>query len=433
MIRRKQHIPDIDFDRFPFGSIKKLFEEKKIFINYDYQRGDVWTTTQQIELIKSIFNSYSIGVLVLYINDDDQFEILDGQQRLLTIKKYLSDELNLRQSDLKPFSELDYQEQMFLNAYSVGYLKLKSHNPETKEEDIIQTFLRLQEGSPLNKAEKINAHRGAFKDAFKTIKEEHKIFNFLGHNKRFRLRLICASLLHLELESDFQHSVFPSLDLASLKSSCSTYEESISKSKLKFFKGNLDYLLRSLNHLLTATTTRDLIPFYLLVSYLRRNKAGNEDLINELSAFCADFLQKINSFSVYDTTPPDGMEVSEFFEYLSYKTEGRKATSSDSIEFRFNFLKNKFKDFQPYVQKDPKRLHDIEQKRILFFRQQGICPECGKIIDFRTDGSAHHEIAHKDGGITDDLDNAVLLHERCHVKLEKKLRKQKDNTQNKLW
>ena len=36
MKTRKQHIPDIDFERFAFGSINKLFEEKKIFINYDY-------------------------------------------------------------------------------------------------------------------------------------------------------------------------------------------------------------------------------------------------------------------------------------------------------------------------------------------------------------------------------------------------------------
>jgi hypothetical protein len=47
MTVRKQHIPDIDFDRFAFGSIKTLFDKKEIYINYDYQRGDVWTNTQQ--------------------------------------------------------------------------------------------------------------------------------------------------------------------------------------------------------------------------------------------------------------------------------------------------------------------------------------------------------------------------------------------------
>jgi hypothetical protein len=39
----------------------------------------------------------------------------------------------------------------------------------------------LQEGTPLNKAEKINAFRGAFKDAFRQIRDEHPIFTFLGN------------------------------------------------------------------------------------------------------------------------------------------------------------------------------------------------------------------------------------------------------------
>jgi hypothetical protein len=429
---RKQHIPDIDFDRFAFGGVKNLFDKKKIFINYDYQRGDVWTNTQQIELIRSIFNSYSIGVLVLYINDNDQFEILDGQQRLLTIKKYLNDKLNLDRSDIKLYSDLNDQDKMFLNAYSVGYLKLKSHNPETKEEDIIQTFLRLQEGSPLNKAEKINAHRGAFKNAFKEIREIHNIFNYLGNDKRFRLRLLCAELLHLELESDYSHSKFPGLELAALKSSCMKYEKEIGKTRLKFFRGNLDYLQHSLNFMLTAMTPRDLVPFYLLVSYLRKYKGDNSNLKNELSSFCTEFLQKVNSFSVYDTIPPQGMEKEDFFDYLNYKTEGRKATSSDSIEFRFDFIKKRFEEYIPFIQKDPKRLHDIEQKRILFYRQKGLCDQCKKQIDFRVDGSAHHILAHKDGGQTDDIENAVLLHEKCHSNLEKRILKERNNIQQRL-
>jgi hypothetical protein len=89
-------------------------------------------TLNKIELIRSIFNSYSIGVLVLYINDNHQFEILDGQQRLLTIKKYLNGKLNLEKSGITPYDELDEQNKMFLNAYSVGYLKLKSHNPRNQ-------------------------------------------------------------------------------------------------------------------------------------------------------------------------------------------------------------------------------------------------------------------------------------------------------------
>src|SRR5690606_12362008 len=143
----KQTVPDIDFKKFVIAELPDLFENQKIKINHKYQRGDIWKTRQQIELITSINKRYSIGALVLFINDDGQFEILDGQQRLLTIKKYLKNELKLIDTEIEPYSELNMQDKALLDAYCIYYLKLKSHDPETKEEDIVQTFLRLQEGS----------------------------------------------------------------------------------------------------------------------------------------------------------------------------------------------------------------------------------------------------------------------------------------------
>jgi hypothetical protein len=425
MNMRKQHIPDLDFGNFALGSIKALFDSNKIHINKEYQRGDVWKGNQKIELIKSIFNCYSIGVLVLYINENGVYEILDGQQRLLTLNKYLNDKIDFSQSDIKKYSDLNEDELHFLNGYSVFYLKLKSHNLETKEEDIVQTFLRLQEGTPLNKAEKLNAYRGKFKDAFRDIKEQHPLFKMMGEDLRFRLRQLSAELLLLELEGDFNNLIFPGLDLPKFKEVIKKYELNISDKKISFHKGNLDLLHQSLNILLTAITPRDLIPIYLLISYLRRNKADNTNLKSELSLFVEEMLKNLNSFSVYDTKPPSGMTEKRFKEFIKYKTEARKATSPDSIKFRLDFYIKEFKAQQPFLNKDQTRLHDRDQKRILYFRQKGICTECNKIIDFRIDGSSHHKIAHKDGGQTDDLTNAVLLHIKCHIKLETRINKEK--------
>jgi len=420
---RRNHIPDIDFDRFLIGTLKDIFKKDKIYINPDYQRGDIWKPSQRIELIKSISNQYSIGVLVLFINDEGKFEVLDGQQRLLTIKKYLFDELPLKSTGLKRYSELDDDDKIHLDAYSVCYLKLKSHNPETKEEDIVQTFLRLQEGTPLNTAEKINAYRGEFKNTFRDKSIDHSLFKKMGKDKRFRLRYLCAQLLHLELESDFKNLIFPALDLDSLRTSCEKYQLEISQKKKRFFSGNLDFLDRSLGHLISGIKVRDLIPFYLLISYLRREKANNKDLETELAIFCTSFLKNIYSFSPYDIEPPknSGMSKGEFLRYLKYKQEARKATSADSVKYRFDFIKEKFEKDKPFIIKDKKRFHDEEQKRTLFFQQEGICPECGKLINFHVDASAHHVIAHQHGGKTNDLEKAVLLHTRCHQKLEKRL------------
>jgi hypothetical protein len=419
----KQTVPDIDFGKFVIAEITDLFRAKKIKINLEYQRGDIWRQKQQSDLIESIHKRYSIGVLVLFTNEDRQFEVLDGQQRLLTIYKYLEGKLDLSGTEIEPYNELNIQEKALLDAYCVYYLKLKSHDPETKEEDIVQTFLRLQEGTPLNKAEKINAYRGAFKDAFKNAAETHQLFKAIGKEKRFRFRQLAAELLTMEIDGDFENLIFPSLDQQTLISTTKKYSKQISARKLKFFNGNLDLLFNSLNYLLTGFKIREVVSFYLLVSYLRQIRAGNDNLINELAEFAKEFLKKLNSFSIYDEKPPEGMSRKDFDTYRRYKQESKLLTTPSSLRARLEILLEEFDKVIKVVKKDPTRFHDTEQKRKLFFRQKGECARCGKPLEFSS-SSSHHEIAHKDGGKSSDLTHAQLLHIRCHANLEAELRKQ---------
>ncbi|ASV29877.1 HNH endonuclease family protein [Maribacter cobaltidurans] len=418
----RQTVPDIDFDHFALGEIQELFDNDKIFINESYQRGDIWKDRQKIELIKSIDQRYSIGVLVLFINEKDQYEILDGQQRLLTIKSYLSDEIKGIDDDLTKYSELSRRDKLQIDAYSVYYLKLKSHDPETKEEDIVQTFLRLQEGTPLNKAEKLNAHRGEFKNVFKDIAITHPLFKFLGTERRFRFRQLAAELMTLEFEGDFDNLIFPSLDIHTLTGTIKKYEKKVPKRQLKFFKGNLDYMHNSINMLLGAFKIRDVISFYLLISYLRKKRAGNNNLNTELSAFAKEFMCNLNKFSIYDLKPPRGMTKKEFDTYKSYKTESKLMTTPASFKTRLEIMISEFDRLLPIIEKDPERLHNEEQRRILFFRQRGICPECSKSLDFKK-AEAHHVIHHSKGGITDDLEHSVLLHTNCHKRVHKREKK----------
>lgn len=418
----KQKVPDLDFGDFVLLRIKELFEKEEIFINKEYQRGDIWTHNQQVELIKSIEERYPIGVLVLFINENGQYEILDGQQRLITINKYLNDQLDLSKTDIPKYSELDTQDKALQDAYCVYYLKLKSHDSESKEEDIVQTFLRLQEGTPLNKAEKINAYRGVFRETFVETRQTLPLFELLGRERRFRWRLLAAEMLLLELESDYSHNVFPNLSLASFIEALKKYKKRISSKAISTYKGNIDILYRGLNMILTAITPRELISFYLLVSYLRKNRAGNNRIENEIAEFAKEFMKNLSMFSIYDEKPPKNMSIELFLKYKTYKHQAKILTTSDSIEKRFKIVIEEFDRLYKIIKKDPKRFHDEEQKRTLFFRQEGLCKECGKKINFKV-SSTHHVIAHKDGGLTDDLDNAVLLHPHCHEYIEARLRK----------
>ena len=81
------------------NSIKK----DEIKINKDYQRNYVWNNTDiQSELIGSMLINAPIGTIILHEknidNIDKETEIIDGQQRLLTIEKYINNEFQLNKT-----------------------------------------------------------------------------------------------------------------------------------------------------------------------------------------------------------------------------------------------------------------------------------------------------------------------------------------------
>ncbi len=94
-------------------------------------------------------------------------------------------------------------------------------------------------------------------------------------------------------------------------------------------------------------------------------------------------------------------------------------TTGESIKKRFETILSEYERLYPLITKDSDRLHDLEQKRIFYFRQKGLCGECGKSMEFKQ-ASSHHVIGHAEGGRTDDLNHAQLLHEKCHRKVEKR-------------
>ncbi|MFC1967184.1 HNH endonuclease family protein [Chloroflexota bacterium] len=421
---QEQRVLDIDFKSWVIAQIPSMISNNEIYINKSYQRGDIWKSNQKAELIKSIKNGYSIGVIVLYVNDKKQYEILDGQQRILTIQQYLEGNVKFKDAEVIPYCELKFKEKTLFDAYPVFYIRLISQRPDSKEEDVMQTFLRLQEGTPLNKAEKLNAYRGKFKNTFRDIRETHPIFTYLGNEKRFRWRQLAAELLTLEVEGDFNNKVFPSLDLKSMINIVQKHESILSNKKVNTFKSNLDFLHRSLNVILTAFQPREFISFYLLLSYLRKYKADNENLMNEFSGFTEIFLQYLNSFAIYDKEPPPEMKKEIFDEYMSFKLQSKVMTTQESIKKRLEIMLREYDRLHPIIIKDPDRLFDVEQKRTLYFRQKGVCGLCGKKMIFRRT-TGHHIIRHSKGGRTEDIDKAVLLHEHCHTRVEKLIDKGK--------
>jgi hypothetical protein len=406
-------VPEIDFDHFSIKDLKIRWNKGKIHINKEYQRSYIWKLYQQKDLIESIMKGYSIGVLVVWENRDGQFELIDGQQRIRTILNYLG-EKPFKNNDNKTFDELSITERSEIEGYGVYYLKLKSSLTDNQVSDI---FTRLQEGTPLNIAEKVNALRGRFKEIFMDSFSKNKILFGKLENYRFRARLLAAQFLLLELETDFDKKIFPNMTYLDFKRANEKYEE-MSERKISIYNRNLSNLGMFLHNQIAAIKYRDWISLYLLCSFLYKKQADLEGLGIYLRDFTIEFMKNLTSFSIYDISPPAGMNKKLFKGYMNYKEIGRQATKSNSIEGRFNFILSEYNRIFPKIKyKDENRLYNEEEKVKIYFKQNCLCAPCGKPLDFEK-AVCHHKEDHSKGGLT-RIENGQMVHSKCHEEIHK--------------
>lgn len=61
--------------------------DKDIIVPF-YQRKYVWKIEQASKLIESFLMGLPVPQVFLYVNDDDQLEIIDGRQRIMSVKYF---------------------------------------------------------------------------------------------------------------------------------------------------------------------------------------------------------------------------------------------------------------------------------------------------------------------------------------------------------
>ncbi len=99
----------IDLIRVESKDIKWLTDNLKsgvITVDNSYQRKYIWQQKDQIALIETILLGFPIPEIYLWANDTDpntgdtKYSIVDGQQRLTTIQRYLNDEFKLNKASI---------------------------------------------------------------------------------------------------------------------------------------------------------------------------------------------------------------------------------------------------------------------------------------------------------------------------------------------
>ena len=88
---------DIFVENKPFSlrQINDLINEGDIELSPDFQRNFIWDNTRQSRLIESIFLGLPLPSIYLSQYEDGRLTIVDGLQRIMTIRRFLNNELRL--------------------------------------------------------------------------------------------------------------------------------------------------------------------------------------------------------------------------------------------------------------------------------------------------------------------------------------------------
>lgn len=185
-----------------------------------YQRyGYVWPLDKRKLLLDSIINGYDIPKFYLhYITDFNNelnhsgksYAIIDGKQRLQTLDDFLHNRLSLS-------TDFVYEKNKEIDLSNLTYREIGIKYPEIKFdidsfkldfvfiitdelEKIEELFFRLNEGKPLNNAEKRNRYVGFLNQSIKRIISGNDFFTkkFVYSNSRLQYEDLCLKMIFIE-------------------------------------------------------------------------------------------------------------------------------------------------------------------------------------------------------------------------------------------
>ncbi|MBD5516605.1 MAG: DUF262 domain-containing protein [Lachnospiraceae bacterium] len=168
-------------------TIISRIKNKDINLQPNFQRGEVWSENKKKKLIDSILRGWKIPPIHMILGNNNIDEVLDGQQRLASIREFFNNNLRI-DGNIQPideeilkldgllYEELPIEIQRKLRRYSITLIRLSDYKPEEPAE----LFYRLNQPATLTAAEQRNAYIGETRNQIKRLVEE---FEDIGGTK----------------------------------------------------------------------------------------------------------------------------------------------------------------------------------------------------------------------------------------------------------
>ena len=389
-----------------------------------YQRGIVWSKSQKQLFVDSILRGFDIPKLYLRTTTDQsyQWEIVDGQQRLRAIWEFLQGEYSVsdeadpvegRQIAGRFFDDLSVRDKDRFTSYPLSIVEFG----EATDQEIEEMFIRLQNGVPLNSAEKRHAISGKVRDFINSLASKHRLMTDSVYipRRRYSHDEVVAQMLLVELHkgpTKVRHEQLRRMYIEKRKTFSKTSAEASKVKKV------MNFLAKAFPEKSPYLTKVNLLSLYLVVS----EAIGKYSLSQRTEDFRRWFIGFERRRKENEDKPED--EISE--EMASYQQAVQQQTADlPSQETRRNILLKDLLVGIPNLKLlDDQRLFTHEQRLAIFDRAEGQCANPVNILDCEAEPGwdnfhADHIIPYAEGGPT-TVANGQLLCPNCNQKKSNK-------------
>ena len=407
-------------------------EMKKIDINPPYQReAGIWSVGKKQLFIDSIYNGYDVPKLYFHDRHSEKkpitYSVVDGKQRLTAIWGFIQGEFGLAEDFKfsgedtffgedgppekgKKFGDLTERQRDFFKGRKIDIVEII----DADEDDIEELFSRLNNGEPLNAAEKRNAMGGNFIRLVRTLAKDDVLKKLLPFaDRRMSHSEVAAKLLRLEQADQSGGTIFVDLKKKHLDAMVENYA-SITNAEGEGLLARVKSNLRKMttvfgdgNPLLKKQSYPQL--YYGWVKFISSEYAA-PDLAKQARAFLEAFQIDRAENLERDEDHRDA-ELSEYGRMMQQGTN-----DLGSMEERSKILTRRFLQFYPDLEiKDKKRGFNEDERYAIWQRAGKKCQNsnCDIELEKLSEMHADHIVAHSKGGKT-KLSNAQALCEACN-------------------
>jgi rubredoxin len=175
-----------------------------------FQRDYVWKTPQASSLIESLIMQLPIPAIFLVKDEEEKHYIIDGQQRLTSIKKFYDGDFALTNTipeiKDKKYNELSEMHRNRLDEYALQLIIVKQEKPDDNNDAIYKIFERINTaGTKLTPQEiRSAAYHGDFSELLTAFTRNKKWMRFIGgkNNRRTHQELILKFFaLYFDMEN----------------------------------------------------------------------------------------------------------------------------------------------------------------------------------------------------------------------------------------